>query len=176
MHSYHDNVIRWEHIPRYLPFVREIHRSSVDSPLKGQWRGALLFYLICAWTNGLAKNRDAGDLRHHHALYDVTVMIVENVSMLISRGQKPGHLQTRYWQHILHHTNSSTSASNVFTLCYGAQGWQQICCDMTRRAQTHFEKVVLLSSGFVQYCRYTFMFYHECNMHRIGKNIWIKSQ
>ena len=45
----------------------------VDSPHKGKWRGALMFF-ICVWTNGGANNRNAGDLRRHHAHYDVTVM------------------------------------------------------------------------------------------------------
>ena len=31
------------HFPRYCPFVRGIHRSPVDFPHKGQWRGALIF-------------------------------------------------------------------------------------------------------------------------------------
>ena len=44
----HDDVIKWKHFPRYWPFVRGIHRSSVNSPHKGQWRGALMFSLICA--------------------------------------------------------------------------------------------------------------------------------
>ena len=48
--------------------------SPMDSPQKGQWRGALMFSLICAWTNGCANNEDAADLRRHHAHYDVTVM------------------------------------------------------------------------------------------------------
>ena len=39
----HDNVIKWKHFPRYWPFVRGIHRSPVNSPHKGQWRGALVF-------------------------------------------------------------------------------------------------------------------------------------
>ena len=38
------------------------HRSPVNSPHKGQWRGALMFSLICAWTNGWVNNRNAGDL------------------------------------------------------------------------------------------------------------------
>ena len=37
----HDDVIKWKHLPRYWPFVREIHRSQVNSPHKGQWRGAV---------------------------------------------------------------------------------------------------------------------------------------
>ena len=59
--------------PRYWPFMRGIHRSPVDCHHKGQWRGALMFSLICSWTNGWANNRDAGDLRRHHAYYDVTL-------------------------------------------------------------------------------------------------------
>ena len=59
---------------RNWSFVRGIHRSQVNSPHKGRWRRALMFSLICAWTNNWAKNGDAGDLRCHHTHYDVTVM------------------------------------------------------------------------------------------------------
>ena len=72
--AYHDDVIKWNHFPRNWPFVRGIHRSPVDSPHKGQWHGALMFSLICAWIDGWANNRDAGDLRRHRAHYDVTVI------------------------------------------------------------------------------------------------------
>ena len=34
-------------------------------PHKGQWRGALMFSLICARINGWVNNREAGDLRRH---------------------------------------------------------------------------------------------------------------
>ena len=44
----HDDVIKWKHFPRYWPFMRGIHRSPVNSPHKGQWRGAFTFSLICA--------------------------------------------------------------------------------------------------------------------------------
>ena len=37
-------VIKWKHIPCYWSFVRGIHRSPVNSPHKGQWRGALIFF------------------------------------------------------------------------------------------------------------------------------------
>ena len=43
----HDDVIKWKHFPCYWPFVRGIHRSPVNSPHKGQWRGALMPSLIC---------------------------------------------------------------------------------------------------------------------------------
>ena len=49
----HDDVIKWKYFPRYWPFVRGTHRWPVNSPRKGQWRKALMFSLICAWTNVL---------------------------------------------------------------------------------------------------------------------------
>ena len=70
----YDDVIKRKHFPRYWPFERGIHRWPVNSPRKGQWRGALVFSLICAWINGWVNNREAGDLRRHRAHYDVTVM------------------------------------------------------------------------------------------------------
>ena len=71
---FHDDVIKWKHFPRYWPFVRGIHRSPVNSPHKGQWRGALMFTLICARINGWVNNGEAGDLRRNRAHYDVIVM------------------------------------------------------------------------------------------------------
>ena len=44
----------------------------VNSPHKGQWRGALMFSLICTRINGWINNGEAGDLRRHRAHYDVT--------------------------------------------------------------------------------------------------------
>ena len=46
----------------------------VNSPHKGQWRGALMFSLIYAWINDWVNNREAGDLRRHWGHYDVIVM------------------------------------------------------------------------------------------------------
>ena len=64
---WHDDVIKWKHFPRYWPFVRE-------SRHKGQWRGALMFSLICTWINSWVNNPEAGDLRRHRAHCDVSVM------------------------------------------------------------------------------------------------------
>ena len=51
----HDDVIKWKHFPRYWPFVGGIHRSPVNSPYKGQWRGALMFSMIYALNKRLSK-------------------------------------------------------------------------------------------------------------------------
>ena len=57
-----------------LAFCAGIHRSPVNSPYKDQWRGALMFSLICACTNGWVNNREADDLRRHRTHYNVTLM------------------------------------------------------------------------------------------------------
>ena len=75
MATTHDDVIKWKHFPCYWPFVWGIHRSPVNSPHKVQWRGALMFSMICVWINGWVNNREAGDLRHYRTHYDVIVMI-----------------------------------------------------------------------------------------------------
>ena len=71
---------QWKNFPLY--FVRGIHRWPVDSPHRGQWRGALMFSFICICTNGWANNRGVGDLRRHCAYYDVTVMITTACALL----------------------------------------------------------------------------------------------
>ena len=68
MTSYNGNI------SAYWPFVRGIHRSPVNSPHKGHWRGALMFSFICATIKGWLNNREAADLRRHPACYDVTVV------------------------------------------------------------------------------------------------------
>ena len=56
---YHDDATKWKYFPRYWPFVR----SPVYSPHKGQWRGALMFSLICVCKNSWVNNGDAGDFK-----------------------------------------------------------------------------------------------------------------
>ena len=72
----------WRHqmetfFSHYWPFVWGIHRSPVNSPHRGQWRGALMFSLICVGINGWIKNPEAGDLRCYCTHYDISVMFVE---------------------------------------------------------------------------------------------------
>ena len=86
----HDDVIKWKHFPCYWPFVRGIHRSPVNSPHKGQWHGALMFPLICARINGWVNNREAGDLWHNRAHYDVTVMDEVQMARAFPEGHSVG--------------------------------------------------------------------------------------
>ena len=74
-----NNITPWwrhqmENFLCYWPFVQGIHQSPVNSPHKGQRRGALMLSLICPWINSWVNNGEAGDLRRHHAHYDIIVM------------------------------------------------------------------------------------------------------
>ena len=77
----HDDFMKWTHFPRYICTGILLGESIAGGyPHKGHWRGALLFYLICAWTNGSANNGDDGDLRRHCAHYDVTVIYTDEAT------------------------------------------------------------------------------------------------
>ena len=56
---------------RWIPLSKW---SPMDSSHKSQWRGALIFSFVCAWPNGSANHRDAGDLRCDSAHYCVTLI------------------------------------------------------------------------------------------------------
>ena len=75
----------WRHQMESLPVTDPLCGEFIGHrwipPRKGQWRGVLMFSLICAWINGWVNNRQAGDLRRHHAHYDVNVMHSSDVSL-----------------------------------------------------------------------------------------------
>ena len=129
--SKHDDVTTWEHFPRYWPFVRGIHRAPANSPHKGQCRWALMFSLICAWTNSWT-NGDAGDFRRHRANYDVTLMI-------------PVHLEPslRKSFHTLKAQGDAYILTTVqmFSLRYGEHRDVRSCC-----TSSHPPGVTLLAS------------------------------
>ena len=68
----HDGVIKWKVFR--VTALCEGNRSPVDSLHKGQWRGALMFSLIFAWTNGWANVQDPDVLNRHGVHYDITAM------------------------------------------------------------------------------------------------------
>ena len=53
----HDDVIKWKH---FRVTGHLCGRSPVNSLHKGQWRGALMFSLICDWITCLVNNDEAG--------------------------------------------------------------------------------------------------------------------
>ena len=62
----------WRHLMETFSALLAI--CAGNSSHKGQWRGALMFSLICIRTNGRVNNGEAGDLSRHSAHYDVTLM------------------------------------------------------------------------------------------------------
>ena len=56
------------------PFVRGIHRSRWIPRTKASDAELWCFLMICVWINGWVNNRETGDLRRYHGLYDVNVM------------------------------------------------------------------------------------------------------
>ena len=58
------------------------HLYGEFTPHKGQWRGALMFSLICVWINSWGNNCQAGDLRCYHAHYDVIAMNYRDMMFL----------------------------------------------------------------------------------------------
>ena len=100
------------------------------SPHKGQWRWALMISLICVWTNSWANNRDGGDLRRHHAHYDVTVMdfrchMWRHWNALLYTGVLGRFVPfIGVFTHILQ--GSFTDTGEVITLCMREIG--KICC------------------------------------------------
>ena len=57
-----------------LVFMKTSSNGHIYSPHKGQWRGVLMFSLVCAWINCWVNNDEAGDLRRYRGYYDVSVM------------------------------------------------------------------------------------------------------
>ena len=108
-HNKHDDVLKWKYFMRSWTFVRGIHRSPIDNPYKGQWRGALMFSLICAWTNGWANNRHADDLRCHRPHYDATVMKINYQSCKYYWDA----LYTSYESIYISHSTKSTELKGV---------------------------------------------------------------
>ena len=61
-------MLSWNKTASHIagPFVREIHRWSVESPLKGKWCGDLTVCLLLTWTKqrvGDARNLKRFDTR-----------------------------------------------------------------------------------------------------------------
>ena len=102
-HCMHDDIVTWKSVLHFWSYLQGMHWSQIDSswwrhqmetfsallaicagnspvpgefPHKGQWRGALMFTLICARINGWVNNIEAGDLRRYLPHYDVIVMLV----------------------------------------------------------------------------------------------------
>ena len=101
-----------------FPAQRQVTRNSVS--------------LICAWINGWVNNREAGDLRHHRAHYDVTVMLVitllADVTASNSAKASAGTVLTEKWDRFF------------FLSCIGFQWWHFCIGNVIQHSRRHPEK------------------------------------
>ena len=109
----HDDVIKWKHFPRYGPLCGEFigHRWIPRTKVSDAELWCFLWY----WTvlKCSVNIRNAGDLKRHHAHYDVIVMIIEklcywsdnmesqslNIFLRLqwTRCHRSGSLRLRWW-------------------------------------------------------------------------------
>ena len=97
-----------------LAIVRGIHRSPVNSPHKGQSRGALMFPLICPSINAWVNNLWSGDLRRHRGQYNAIVMFCHQTRSVVLYLQWTG--KSKYCKEIACHqfpNPSNHSKDNV---------------------------------------------------------------
>ena len=82
----HSRIGTWWH-HQMETFFALLALCAGNSPHKGQWCGALMFSLICAWINAWVNNHETGDLRRHRAhyeIYDVIVMIQPSTEIMLT--------------------------------------------------------------------------------------------
>ena len=96
----------------------------VNSPHKGQWRGALMFSLICAWINGWVNNREASDVRRHRDHYDVTVMNISKIHIAF-------HCITTY-AHVV---------GRAIIKIFGQNGNSRLEVDLGRNSEWNFDHI-----------------------------------
>ena len=120
------NKTWWRHpmeiFSALLAICAGVHRWPVNSPHSGQWRGALMFSLICAWMNGWVSNRKAGDLRRNRARYDVKVMAISICSKL-----QPNTTRIILGMHYMHMyiTPANSEENKAYWIDYIATQWIQ---------------------------------------------------
>ena len=142
------------HFPRYWPFVWGIHRSLLNSPHKGQWRGALMVSLICAaWTDGCVNTRDAGDLwryRVHYVIVMFSKMPPTDTTWLAHKGEISGGCYL--WIQIsLYSTIASCSVVLWWTVLLRAPiaSWEMLAATIKWRViMAHYLRLCLFILSF----------------------------
>ena len=101
-----------------------------EFPHKGQWRGVLAFSLICTRINGWVNNGEAGDLRHHRAHYDATVMQMHFLGLK--------RLNVKY---------------NFIELCSLGSNWQYAIISWAKALAPHWRQAFIWTNDGLVYWR-----------------------
>ena len=121
-----DDNIKWKHFSRYWPFVRGIHRSPVIYPHEGQWRGALMFSLMCSRINGwvnMVRLVTPSRLLWRHCNYVWLIKLINPSYMFLS-------LDLLWEYQIQHGANGPlyvTSSYSTCIFCRGVSGFATDC-------------------------------------------------
>ena len=164
-----------ENFPCYWPFVRGIHRSPVNSPQKGQWCRALMYFLICVWINGWVNNHEAGNLRRYHAHCDIIVMtfwphMVSDILVNINSGNERIYLLSSIKSYIKH--LNLVSNSNVSLYTDACSMFFAVCCCLSITTEdTHSSKCI---KKCWSYCFWPKIVKYGCDIFSIKKSYKIR--
>ena len=139
----HDDVIKWKHFPRNWSFLRGIRRSPVTSPHKGQWCGALMSSLICAWINGWVNTRVDGDHR-------VIAIVTPSITFLfcVSRWWRQT-LNTCLYVTVISQSEARVSTEHKIIMNIDTM-WSKISRDCTQRVRSK-ESFIFNNNKRLQY-------------------------
>ena len=91
-------------------------RSPVNSPHKGQWRGALMFSLICAWITAHMPIRRCRFLNRR--LFFTFRFLFTGWRHRCFHGNKSGSCETLQWRHNDHDSVSNHQPAIVYSTVY----------------------------------------------------------
>ena len=121
-------------------FSALLTRSSVNSPHKGQWRGVLIFLWSAPSIKGWVNNREAGDLRHHRAHYDVIVILSWHENLHLPK------TSSNLFQNNIRY-NGAIIWSKIRTAAFNPGPWFNINMSSYRYRKSHCgDKTVVRSS------------------------------
>ena len=128
--------------------------SPVNSPHKGQWRGA---WTIFPWTNGWVNNRDAGDLRRHRAHHDGAVMFLPQEEEHQASYSYPGSSNKVQWRpSVVHIVFIDRLNSKQHTDYNYDQGIERHV--LSNSYMTYMVKINFIYSPFGDYTIYVYVF------------------
>ena len=120
-----DDVIKWKYVPPFWSLVWGIHRSPVNSPHKGQWRGALMLLWSAPWINGWVHNREAGDLRRHHCNHQWfsldeygSINSLDPVEYGHVKKSQQSKLKSRTWLWVISYSLNMGQVTKLWLSCY----------------------------------------------------------
>ena len=121
--------------------------SPVDSPHISQWREALVFSLMCAWTNGWANKRQCREFQTpwlslwRHCYIYIYIYIYRPVLKHNQTQHSKKHVPV-YWR-ILEFISHTNNAYNKHKPAYITKHFRLITISSTRTAHTYHDRLAM---------------------------------